>query len=334
MLKSFVTIISSLLILSNLVSAQSAVIIASKDNTLYESGDGSLSNGQGIHIFTGKTNQSTNGLRRALVYFPISDVIPAEAQIDSVILSLTLTKSGSGNQDISIYRVTSNWGEGASNAGTARDGDGAASQSDDATWIHTFYNSEQWNQAGGDYVENASATISIPNTNKAYFWGSTTQMVSDVQSWLDNPESNFGWIVIGNESANKTTKKFASRENSTESSRPSIAVFYSQPNAISNQPAIAQSYSISQNYPNPFNPETRIDYFVPAIRSNDNISITVYNIVGQRVRVLLNTAQEPGYYSVIWDATNDAGIAMPTGVYYYSLRAGTYQETKKMFLIR
>ena len=78
---------------------------------------------------------------------------------------------------------------------------------DDATWIHRFYdgsskppppNPNHWTTPGGDFNPTASASRSV-GANGSYTWGSTAQLAADVQSWLDNPASNFGWLVKGPE---------------------------------------------------------------------------------------------------------------------------------------
>jgi Secretion system C-terminal sorting domain len=89
---------------------------------------------------------------------------------------------------------------------------------------------------------------------------------------------------------------------------------------------IARIYSLEQNYPNPFNPSTTIRYGIP-MRSN--VSLIVYNTLGQRVAALVQGQQEAGSYEVKLDASE-----LASGVYFYRLQAGTYVETKKLLLLR
>src|SRR3989304_777651 len=95
----------------------------------------------------------------------------------------------------SLRPLLANWGEGTSNA-DQQEGAGAASTPGDATWIHTFYNTAFWSTAGGDFSSAASAATTVGGTGQ-YSW-SSAGMVADVQAWLDNPATNFGWIVMGN----------------------------------------------------------------------------------------------------------------------------------------
>ena len=85
-------------------------------------------------------------------------------------------------------------------------------------------------------------------------------------------------------------------------------------------------YKLSQNYPNPFNPTTTIRY---DILKASNVTLTIYNMNGQVVDRLVNQKQEPGSYSVNWDARN-----ISTGVYFYQIRAEGFQKVKKMLLIK
>ena len=84
------------------------------------------------------------------------------------------------------------------------------------------------------------------------------------------------------------------------------------------------SYLLEQNYPNPFNPTTKIGF---GIQNKSNVKITVLNVIGEEVAVILNEEREAGYYQVEFNAAN-----LPSGVYFYQLRAGSFTDTKKMIL--
>jgi hypothetical protein len=85
--------------------------------------------------------------------------------------------------------------------------------------------SQLWDEAGGDLTSDASATAVVGEIG-SYTWSSTSAPVADVQSWLDNPDSNFGWLVLGDETGNRTTKRFDSRENESEENRPVLTIKY------------------------------------------------------------------------------------------------------------
>ena len=115
-------------------------------------------------------------------------------------------------------------GGGTSNAGSTGGG-GTGAASGDATWLHTHFDSQLWQNPGGDFDSQLSAVTIVGNLG-AYTWGPTDQMVVDVQRWLDDPSENFGWILVGDESRDRTTKLFASTQNSDTAERPMLRVEY------------------------------------------------------------------------------------------------------------
>lgn len=98
--------------------------------------------------------------------------------------------------------------------------------------------------------------------------------------------------------------------------------------ADNNSPVMPKDYSLSQNYPNPFNPSTVIAYSIPAA---SHVSLKVYDAIGHQVAVLVNEDRPAGTYSVRFSA---GGKNLPSGVYFYTLTAGKYTQTKKMLLIK
>jgi len=89
--------------------------------------------------------------------------------------------------------------------------------------------------------------------------------------------------------------------------------------------------SLHQNYPNPFNPVTTLRYDIP---ENALVNITIYDMLGRKVKTLINRTQDAGYKSVIWNATNDYGKPVSAGIYLYQIQAGEYISTKKMVLLK
>ena len=92
-------------------------------------------------------------------------------------------------------------------------------------------------------------------------------------------------------------------------------------------------FALANNYPNPFNPATTIKYALPQAA---DVELTVYNVVGQPVRTLVAEHQSAGRYVVEWDATNDSGHSLSSGMYFYRLEAagGEFLEVKKMLLLK
>jgi len=94
---------------------------------------------------------------------------------------------------------------------------------------------------------------------------------------------------------------------------------------------IPSEFALSQNYPNPFNPTTTIKF---AIANDARVNLVVYDMLGQKVRTLIDNEQEAGYYSVRWDGTNDFGSKVSSGIYIYRLQAGNFVQTMKMNLMK
>jgi hypothetical protein len=88
---------------------------------------------------------------------------------------------------------------------------------------------------------------------------------------------------------------------------------------------------LEQNYPNPFNPSTEIRY---AVRHKGPVSLKIYNVAGQLVRILVNEVQDPGVYKIGWDGRNNRGSQVTSGVYFYCMEANEFRSTKKMVLLR
>ena len=85
-------------------------------------------------------------------------------------------------------------------------------------------------------------------------------------------------------------------------------------------------FSLDQNYPNPFNPTTTIEF---TILYETKITLTVYNIWGQKVETRIDEIEQPGYHSIMWDATG-----MPSGIYFYVLKTGEFTKVRKMLLLK
>lgn len=94
---------------------------------------------------------------------------------------------------------------------------------------------------------------------------------------------------------------------------------------------IPKSFELFQNYPNPFNPQTQIRYDLPV---SGNVRLTIYNILGQKVKVLVDEIQDAGYKSVIWDGKDIDGRDVASGIYFYKIEAQNFEKTKKMVLLK
>jgi hypothetical protein len=105
------------------------------------------------------------------------------------------------------------------------------------------------------------------------------------------------------------------------------------PGAVSAQgDVLPEAFALLQNHPNPFNPTTTIRYDVP--RGGGHVTLRVYNVSGQLVRTLVSGFEAAGQKSATWDATDDRGQTVSTGIYFYQLKAEGFSETRKMLLMK
>ncbi|GAB4332578.1 MAG: hypothetical protein Kow0037_10230 [Calditrichia bacterium] len=100
---------------------------------------------------------------------------------------------------------------------------------------------------------------------------------------------------------------------------------------ILNGQTLPREFALQQNYPNPFNPTTTIKLQLPAA---ERVVVSIYNVLGQKVRTLVNRHLEAGYHQFVWDARNDNGEAVASGIYLYKMEAGSFKQTRKMILMR
>ena len=185
-------------------------------------------------------------------------------------------------------------------------------------------------------------------------YGSTDTIVKSVYVGSSNaPALWFAWVVGGESSFVRLTDSVGYTNDSiyvivdptgldpgayhdtvlievTDVADP-IALMVTLPiGADSSQSAPIQSAEV-RNFPNPFNPEATIEYSLPAA---SHVTVTVYNVIGQQIRTLVDRSQSAGTHQVIWDGTDRNGRQCPTGVYFYRFKAGDYTETRKMVLIK
>jgi hypothetical protein len=184
--------------------------------------------GSGEHLWLAVTAEGL--IRRALVRFDIGE-LPRGALVQQV--ALTLYESRARDEHVvQVHKLQSSWGEGASYSGG--NGTGVPAQPGDATWLHRFFPSVFWSAVGADFVATPSAALSVGLPNQTYTWaasrpasGPVPLLLQDVQDWVDAPEFNHGWILIGVENVTQNAKRFESRNNAVN--RPLLTVTYLEP---------------------------------------------------------------------------------------------------------
>ena len=206
-------------------SGEDVVLDPIRDATLIEHPDGARANGSGPAFFVGRTGQSRDSRRRAVIAFDVAEALPERAIVTRVRLWLHLAPSNEAPIDIGLHRVLSSWGEGAS---SASGGGGAPSGPGDVTWIHAFYPDLLWQTPGGDFAASPSATTAISEPGW-YVWGSSPGMLADVQDWLEQPASEHGWILVGGEADASTSRRFDSRESESLDLRPHLEIEFVLP---------------------------------------------------------------------------------------------------------
>ncbi len=269
--------------------AQSKIdLIASKDNTLYEQAAGGISNGSGEFLFAGRTSSAAE-LRRGLIQFDLGLAIPAGARIDSAVVTLRMSKSVAGTNSVGLHRMLANWGESTSDA-PGEEGSGAPAATGDATWTHSMHTSTAWSTVGGQFESESDASRNVGNTG-FYSWRGAA-LAATVQSWLENPSSNFGWAILGDEQASsRTTKRFDSRENSVAINRPKISIYYSVGVGTEEERAVPTSFANLTAYPNPVSGSLHIRF---ESSGSETVQMELVDMLGRRVSSLGSHAKIAG----------------------------------------
>ena len=207
-----------------LIALSTITIVADRDATLVEHPDGSLANGAGPVVFAGRNNLTTDGVRRALIRFDLASLAPGEtplAAAGAAVVIVNTTESNVEPREYRLHRVLADWSEGPS-FGTG--GGGVPTAEGDVTWIHTSFPDGLWMHSGGQFEGTPSARVVVGGPGVYRFEGE--QLLRDLELWTRSPETNFGWILIGDETTRQNSRAFGSRENSDPALRPALELSY------------------------------------------------------------------------------------------------------------
>ncbi|MGB5981273.1 MAG: DNRLRE domain-containing protein [Nonlabens sp.] len=297
-------LLSILVLTAGIIYAQTTVTLNPvKDNSIFS--ESSNSNGQGS-LFSGAISNGNS--RRALITFDLG-VIPAGATISDVSLEFTITRSRASNTPYTLHVITSDWGEGAS-AASGQGGQGATAQAPDATWQDAMLGTASWTTPGGDFVATESATTNLTNGDSNAIFTSTG-LASDVQNWLDGTTSNFGWILIGDESGSRNAVRFDSRE---DTNPPLLTVTYTTTASVQDQ-TLSDKISVG---PNPTS-----DYFKISIDQNVlPMELYIYDVLGNKVF----DAKRPAASIYNFNAN------LPSGIYILKINQGNETATRKLIV--
>ncbi len=304
-------------------------LVADRDATLYEDALGQNAAGSGEWVFAGAT--ATLQKRRALLHFDVAAFVPPGSVILSAKLTLSMSRSISANESIQLHAASASWGEGSSvpMGGGGGGGAGGIAVAGDATWLHRFYPGSSWVTAGGDFAPAASAVQSVGGLG-FYTWGSTSQMVADVQQWLTAPSANNGWILIGAESAAHSAKRFDSRENPVPQVRPQLTLTFNSPVDVPAPPNLDRLV-LHAGVPNPFNPRTALRYSLP---ESGHVRLDVYDAHGAWRTSLVDREQLAGEHVAIWNGRDAHGRGLASGIYVVKLVSQGATRSRSVVLVK
>ena len=184
----------------------------------------------------------------------------------------------------------------------------------------------------GFYTDPALATGPIPFKGVMFPRAENTEVL---YTWVDEGDTatDFAGLPIGVKYTPVTHTAYVLISNPWEWEPDQAQAFFAKilgdfPTDVADNdtPVLPKTLALQQNYPNPFNPTTQISYYLPR---KSQVSLTVYNILGQKVRTLVNEIKDPGEHVVTWDANQYA-----SGIYFYRLQADGVKLSKKMVLLK
>ncbi len=205
--------------------ADTVVIGPSADATIFEEGT-EFANGSGPRLFVGATNDGY--ARRTLITFDVSAAVPVQSDIHRVELRLRVARTVADDMPVSLHTVTTPWTEGPAPGRGSGGGQGTAARRRDSTWIYASFNGALWSSPGGDYLPEPRASTIAGQTEEDVVWTSDG-MLADIETWVSDPDSNHGWVLIGREDSPTTTKAFHSRQPDLEGIEPLLTIEFTPP---------------------------------------------------------------------------------------------------------
>ncbi|OGU77134.1 MAG: hypothetical protein A2W11_11305 [Ignavibacteria bacterium RBG_16_35_7] len=222
------------------------------------------------------------------------------------------TNQWSGNWLLSIHFTDSNNGWAAGAGIILKTTDGGTSWNTQITGtsyqLYSIHFSDYNFGWASGYDGSTSSGIILNTTNGGIIWNPTIIGADTVLYSIHFADLYYGWTVGDNGTILHTTNG---------------GVSFVEGEQIDEVPA---EFLLTQNYPNPFNPSTKIRYSVP---KSSNVIIKVFDILGNEIETLANEEKPAGTYEINWYAAN-----LPSGIYFYTINAGSFIETKKMILIK
>jgi len=173
---------------------------------------------------------------------------------------------------------------------------------------------------GTAYLADTDSALqkSAPNLNST---GTSIQRI-DFNEGAQTMSGGNG-VTGADETSEDLNNTFIATSPPTPNSGPTVGIEDSE--------VLPTAYAISQNYPNPFNPTTTISFQIPEA---SNVSIIIFNNLGQKIRTLVNENKNPGNYNVVWDGRDESGFQVSSGIYIYRIQAADFNQSRKMLLVK
>jgi len=322
--RSLASVIAASCVYAQAAGALTLTFAPKKDNTLYQSATGNISNGAGQHFFAGTT--ATGSIRRGVIAFDVAQSIPPGTVVDSVVVVLNMSRNLGGPFQVAFHRLVADWGQAGSDA-PLEEGGGTPAELGDATWVHRFFNTQSWTTIGGDFAPSPSAVTNVGNVG-VYSWSSPT-MLADVKSWVDNPASNFGWLLRSDESTTSTSKRFDSSENPDLQVRPQLRVIFHDP--TDTVTGTSAGLRLLPTRPNPFRLGATIAY---EMARAGRVEMHVHDVRGRVLRTLVAESHGPGLHRLTWEGRDDAGRELGAGSYFLVLQVSGERVVERLVLVR
>ncbi len=195
-------------------------------------------------------------------------------------------------------------------------------------------------------IENEDASIGLPIVyNSPYVTDELAVEIRFPTFWLDvDPRSGYNFqdettdhlVVFDATELELGEYTGYLRVDSNDPDEPSIAVectlVVADPTGT-DDPAgsLPSAFALDQNYPNPFNPSTDISFALP---NQSEVELNVYDMLGRQVKSLVNEEMRAGYHTVIWDGTDNSGRSVSSGIYFYTIKAGDFSQSRKMLMLK
>lgn len=191
--------------------------------------------------------------------------------------------------------------------------------------------------ANDDKTCSESDFLSFEISDSSQIYVAYDSRIASLPGWLDNWEPTEDQVVDSRGTRyDLFTQSFASGNvtlggncGSVDDNMYLVAIqSFATDNIWSKMPGF---FTLGQNYPNPFNPITNIKY---TVHKPGRVLVAIYNVLGQQVKVLVDRELNPGEYSEQWDATDERGLSVSSGVYFYRIQVSDFAKTKRMMLLR